>query len=85
MGAADADRYLSENYGDWRTPVMQFDCSIDPPNIRYSKTARAVTYLAKMVYRYLLDGEHASAVRYLEALQAAGVITREGRHWKFND
>ena len=85
MGAADADRYLSENYGDWRTPVMQFDCSIDPPNIRYSKTARAVTYLAKMVYRYLLDGEHASAVRYLEALQAAGVITREGRHWTFND
>lgn len=85
MGAADADRYLSENYGDWRTPVLQFDCSIDPPNIRYSKTARAVTYLAKVVYRYLLDGENERAKRYLEAMQASGVIVCQEGQWKFND
>lgn len=84
MGAADADRYLTENYGDWRTPVLQFDCSIDPPNIRYSKTARAVTYLAKVVYRYLLDGERERAERYLEAMESSGVIVREGHRWRFS-
>ena len=28
----DPDRYLTENYGDWRTPKIEFDCALDTPN-----------------------------------------------------
>ncbi|SHF80189.1 LicD family protein [Loktanella atrilutea] len=34
-GPADADRYLTENYGDWRTPVTRFNCSTGTPNVRF--------------------------------------------------
>jgi len=83
-GAADADRYLTENYGDWRTPVLNFDCSVDPPNIRYSKTARAVTYLSKVVYRFLLDQDIERAKRYLDSMTSSGVIIHEGSGWRYN-
>ncbi|MDR5902785.1 LicD family protein [Halomonas icarae] len=83
-GAADADRYLTENYGDWRTPVLEFDCSVDPPNIRYSRTARAVTYLAKVAYRFVLDGDVERARRYLDSMEASGVIERYDSAWRYN-
>lgn len=31
-----ADRYLTENYGDWRTPVTDFNCSTGTPNLTIS-------------------------------------------------
>ncbi|MCK2183040.1 hypothetical protein [Halomonas getboli] len=82
-GAADADHYLTENYGDWRTPVLDFDCSIDPPNIRYSRTVRAVTYLSKVAHRFLLDGDVDRARRYLTSLETSGVLIRDGQAWQF--
>lgn len=30
---ADADTYLTENYGDWRTPITEFDCTTGTPNL----------------------------------------------------
>lgn len=33
LGPADANRYLTENYGDWRTPVTEFNCTTDTPNL----------------------------------------------------
>lgn len=33
LGPTDADRYLTENYGDWRTPVTEFNCSTGTPNL----------------------------------------------------
>ncbi|WP_088742944.1 hypothetical protein [Cobetia sp. QF-1] len=82
-GASDADRYLTENYGDWRTPVTSFDCSIDPPNIRYSRTARSVTYLSKVIYRYLLDGENERARVYLNALVSDGMIVSTHNGYRY--
>ncbi|WP_386685095.1 LicD family protein [Loktanella sp. R86503] len=41
-GPADADRYLSENYGDWRTPQVQFNCSTDTPNVSFPHNPAAV-------------------------------------------
>lgn len=29
----DADLYLTENYGDWRTPITEFDCTTGTPNL----------------------------------------------------
>ena len=37
-----ADRYLTENYGDWRTPVTEFDCATGTPNIRFPRNLTAV-------------------------------------------
>lgn len=33
LGPSDPDTYLSENYGDWRTPVTEFNCTTDTPNL----------------------------------------------------
>jgi hypothetical protein len=33
LGPADADRYLTENYGDWRTPRTDFNPSTGTPNL----------------------------------------------------
>lgn len=41
-GPADADRYLTENYGDWRTPRVQFNCSTDTPNVSFPHNPSAV-------------------------------------------
>jgi len=34
-GPADADRYLTENYGGWRIPVTSFSCSTGTPNVSF--------------------------------------------------
>jgi len=33
MGPAEHDRYLTENYGDWRTPVTDFNSTTGTPNM----------------------------------------------------
>lgn len=33
LAPAQADLYLTENYGDWRTPVTDFDCTTGTPNL----------------------------------------------------
>ena len=32
FGPAESDKYLTENYGDWRTEVKNFSCTTDTPN-----------------------------------------------------
>lgn len=74
------DRYLTENYGEWRIPVKKFDCSIDPPNITYSRTTKSVSYLLKVTYRFLLNGQNEQARRYIGTMVEKGVIAkRDGR------
>jgi len=36
-GPADAHTYLTENYGDWRTPKAAFDCSTGTPNVSFNR------------------------------------------------
>ncbi|ARS51757.1 hypothetical protein [Kushneria konosiri] len=84
-GPDEPDRYLTENYGDWRTPVKKFDCSIDPPNISYSNTAKSVSYLLKVTYRFLLNGEREQARRYIDTMTEKGVLARRDGHLLFED
>ena len=42
LGPADADRYLTENYGDWRTPVTEFNCTTGTPNLVITRSFRSV-------------------------------------------
>lgn len=41
LGPKDADRYLTENYGDWRVPKVDFHCAIDTTNKRILHNPRA--------------------------------------------
>lgn len=51
LGPADADRYLTENYGDWRTPVTEFNCTTDTPNLALIPHPIAIVLFIK---RYIL-------------------------------
>jgi hypothetical protein len=39
---ADADTYLTENYGDWRTPHTAFDSSTGTPNVSFNRNLASV-------------------------------------------
>lgn len=47
LGPRDYDTYLTENYGDWRTPRTNFNSSIDTPNMAFSRSTKALTYFAR--------------------------------------
>lgn len=39
----DYDRYLTENYGDWKTPKVDFDSAFDTPNMEiYNQTEMTI-------------------------------------------
>lgn len=51
---ADTDRYLTENYGDWSTPKLEYDTFLDTPNIEStSEDALTLYYLSVLVDHYL--------------------------------
>lgn len=60
LGPADADRYLTENYGDWRTPVTQFNCTTDTPNLVLVPHPIAIAiFLRRYVRARQVDPKHA--------------------------
>ena len=72
-GPADADRYLSENYGDWQTPVTDFNCTTDTPNLKLVPHPVAVVIFLK---RFVLSQgkSHAAAERLKLALINSGFL-----------
>lgn len=61
LGPADVDRYLTENYGDWRTPVTQFNCTTGTLNLVITRSFRSVAlFLTRLAHFAHGDpGEHA--------------------------
>lgn len=56
LGPADADAYLTENYGDWRTPVTEFNCTTDTPNLALVPHPIAVViFLKRYVFAKAFD------------------------------
>ncbi|MDA9224112.1 LicD family protein [Tateyamaria sp.] len=51
LGPADANRYLTENYGNWRIPVTDFNSSTGTPNL---KMAHNLESLVLFLRRYAL-------------------------------
>ncbi len=45
LGPKDFDRYLTENYGDWRTEKKDYNCDVDTPNIVFPYTPPAEVYI----------------------------------------
>lgn len=60
LGPADANRYLTENYGDWRTPVTQFNCTTDTPNLVLVPHPIAIAmFVRRYVHARQTDQHHA--------------------------
>lgn len=47
----NADQYLTENYGDWRTPVKSFNCSTGTPNLTITHNFLShALFIKRMLY-----------------------------------
>ena len=40
----DAEQYLTENYGDWRTPKKVFESCVDAPNVEIADESEMIAY-----------------------------------------
>lgn len=52
LAPTDVDRYLTENYGDWRTPMVDFECTTDTPNSRVIHSLAAAKFLMKRIVMF---------------------------------
>lgn len=76
LGPADADRYLTENYGDWRTPVTEFNCTTGTPNLVISRTFRSVAlFLTRLAH--FAHGDPAEYAKLRATLVADGMLRDE--------
>ncbi|MFS8497142.1 MAG: LicD family protein [Micromonosporaceae bacterium] len=66
------ERYLDENYGNWRVPNPHFDARLDAPNVEVTDHE----YLVTLYYFSLLDaiskGNAVKRARYIELLRGQG-------------
>lgn len=63
---ADAGRYLTESYGDWRTPKPEFDAfTDDAPNLEVTWPEYQRVHLLRRGYARLAAGDRAAARREL--------------------
>lgn len=65
-GPADFERYLTENYGDWRTPQTSFNASTGTPNLRMVHNLRSFVLFFKR-YAYAkragqTDADHVARI-----------------------
>ncbi|WP_159903875.1 hypothetical protein [Ornithinibacter aureus] len=73
LGPADADRYLTENYGDWRTPVTQFNCTTGTPNLVITRSFRSVAlFLTRLAH--FAHGDPAEYAKLRATLVEEGML-----------
>ncbi|MCC5824628.1 hypothetical protein [Alkalimonas sp.] len=54
---ADPERYLEENYGDWRTPKKDYDTFSDTPNMYVTNLDELHCYYLRMLPEYFVAGK----------------------------
>lgn len=82
-GPAEADRYLSENYGQWRTPVTAFNATTGTPNIRVARNMLSVAMFLKR-FAFYRRGGSAEADRLLRVMAACGAIRGQQGEERFD-
>lgn len=68
---ANYDLYLTENYGDWHTPQLSFDSTLDTPNMTITSEPEFLIYLYKKMTFAVHSGKKPSE-RHLNVLQQNG-------------
>lgn len=66
---SDVDRYLAENYGDWRTPNKGFDAFVDGPNVEVTWPEYMVVHRARRAYGFIRATNLMAARRELDAIR----------------
>ena len=66
------ERYLDENYGDWRTPNSHFDARIDAPNAEVSDPEHFLSLLYFALEKSIRDGKQTMKRRYIDLLRSHG-------------
>jgi tetratricopeptide (TPR) repeat protein len=71
---ADADRYLTESYDDWRVPDPGFDAFVDAPNLELTWTAYLDVHVIRRAYRELSAGDLRAGFADLGAIDDAVLL-----------
>jgi hypothetical protein len=75
-GPADADRYLTENYGGWRVPVTDFNSALDTTNQSVVRNPLSVAIFLRRIWMARRSNP-AGAAALIRALERGGFI-RQG-------
>lgn len=68
----DYDTYLTENYGDWKTPMISFDSGFDTPNGEELHEDEMVIHSFKGLQNACISGKIGAPTVYLNDLRARG-------------
>jgi hypothetical protein len=68
----DPERYLDENYGDWRTPNSHFDARMDAPNVEVTDREHFISLLYFSLEKSVRTGKQAMTQRYVALLREQG-------------
>jgi hypothetical protein len=63
-----AERYLTDSYGDWRTPEPGFDAFVDAPNLEVTWPEYLALHRARRAYRALVSGDLRTGNEELSAI-----------------
>ena len=83
LGPEDADTYLCENYGDWRTPRTSFNPSTGTPNLRMvHNLASFVLFLRR--YALMCENGDVGAPHLAQILLTDGYLQRKAGGLRIN-
>jgi len=77
------DQYLTENYGDWRTPITEFSCTTGTPNMTLSPNMYSVAFFLRKLYIHILRGEYRSYHKTYHTLLEHGIVSDDTIHLPF--
>lgn len=78
LGPRDGDRYLTEGYGDWRTPVKEFNCSSGRRNLMVVRNLLGVCLFMKRLIWHGEQGDTAGFDEVLADMEAQQVLASSG-------
>ena len=74
----NADRYLTENYGDWRTPDPDFDAFVEGPNAETKWPEYLEVHRMRRAYKFIRGRDLLRARRELEEIRSPLMNTEYG-------
>ena len=83
-GPAEAERYLTENYGDWRVPVTDFNSTTGTPNLTIVRNLFSVALFLKRAADASNNGQPREACAILERLARSGALSGNQDSWRFD-
>lgn len=83
LAPENADLYLTENYGDWQTPVKEFDCTTGTPNLVVARNFISVALFIKK-FNYAATYNSQVAQEILHTMLATQVFSKDCTNNKIN-